>query len=311
MRKRRGAAGAIVALVLLLTAAACGDDSGGGTDSADTTAAKGSVTVGSFNFSESVLLANLYAKALEDAGYKVTVRANLGAREIVFPALEKGEIDLVPEYLGNALAYVAKDAAKPGDDEAATVAKLKEALTPKQLSLLTPSDATDGDIIAVTKATADEHKLQKISDLAPLAKDMTLGGPPECPTRITCGLGLDQIYGLKFKAFKALDTGGPITKAALEKGEVDVARLFSADAAIKDKKFVILDDDKFIQPAGNVVPVIRTEVVDDEITEVLDKVSSTLTTDDLTTMNTKIDVDKEDPDKVAEEYLIDKGIIKS
>ena len=309
MRKRRGVAGAIVALMLLLTAA-CGDDSGDGTQSAETTAAKGSVTVGSFNFSESVLLANLYAKALDEAGYKTTVRANLGAREIVFPALEKGEIDLIPEYLGNALAYVAKDAGKPGDDVDATVTKLKEALTPKQLSLLTPSDATNGDIIAVTKATADEKSLEKISDLAPFAKDMTLGGPPECPTRITCGLGLDQVYGLKFKAFKALDTGGPITKAALEKGEVDVARLFSADAAIKDKKFVILDDDKFIQPAGNVVPVMRTELLDDEISEVLDKVSSILTTDDLTTMNTKIDVDKEDPDKVAQDYLVEKGIIK-
>jgi osmoprotectant transport system substrate-binding protein len=257
-----------------------------------------------------VLLANLYAKALDEAGYKTTVRANLGAREIVFPALEKGEIDLVPEYLGNALAYVAKDAAKPGDDVDATVTKLKDALTPKQLTLLTPSDATDGDIIAVTRATADKHKLGKISDLAAVAKDLTLGGPPECPTRITCGLGLDQVYGLKFKGFKALDTGGPITKAALEKGDVDVARLFSSDPAIKEKNFVVLDDDKFIQPAGNVAPVVRTEIVDDDITAVLDKVSSTLTTDDLIDMNKRIDVDKEDPDKVAQEYLVEKGIIK-
>ena len=310
MRKRRGAAGAIVALMLLLTAA-CGDDSGGGTSS-ETTVAKGSVTVGSFNFSESVLLANLYAKALDEAGYKTTVRANLGAREIVFPALEKGEIDLIPEYLGNALAFVAKDAAKPGDDVEATVKKLADALQPKQLTLVLPaSDATDGDIIAVTKATADKNNLKKISDLAPVAKDLTLGGPPECPTRITCGLGLDQVYGLKFKAFKALDTGGPITKAALEKGEVDVARLFSSDPAIKEKSFVVLDDDKFIQPAGNVVPVIRTEIADDAIAEVLDKVSSTLTTDDLIDMNKRIDVDKEDPDKVAQDYLVEKGIIKA
>ena len=310
MRKRRGAAGAIVALALLLTAAACGDDSGGGTDSADTTEAKGSIVVGSANFSENVLLANLYAKALEEAGYKTTVRTNLGAREVIFPALEKGEIDLIPEYLGNALAFVAKDAGKPGDDVDATVTKLKEALTPKQLSLLTPSDATDGDIIAVSKATADKHNLKKISDLAPVAKDLILGGPPECPTRITCGLGLEQVYGLKFKAFKALDTGGPITKSALEKGEVDLARLFSSDPAIKEKSFVVLDDDKFIQPAGNVVPVIRTEKVDADITEVLDKVASTLTTDDLIAMNKRIDVDKEDPDAVAQDYLVEKGIIK-
>jgi osmoprotectant transport system substrate-binding protein len=310
MRKRRGAAGAIVALALLLTAAACGDDSGGGTDSAETTKAKGSIVIGSANFSENVLLAHLYAKALEDAGYKTTVRANLGAREVIFPALEKGEIDMIPEYLGNVLAYVDKDAGKPGDDVATTKTKLESALKTKQISVLEPSNATDGDVLVVTKATADKYKLTKLSDLTPVAKNMTLGGPPECPTRITCGLGLDQVYGLKFKAFKALDTGGPITKTALEKGDVDIARLFSADASIKEKNLVILDDDKFIQLAGNIVPVIRTKKVDADVTEVLDKVSSTLTTDELIAMNTKIDVGKEDPDKVAQEYLVEKGLIK-
>lgn len=312
MRKnRRGVAGAIVALLLLVTAAACGD-SGDDTASTDTTTeSKGSVTVGSFNFSESVLLANLYAKVLEDAGYKTTVRANLGAREIVFPALEKGEIDVVPEYLGNALAFAAPDAAKPGDDVDATVDKLTEAIKGKNLSLLKASKATDGDVIAVTKATADEHKLKKISDLAPVAGQLVLGGPPECPTRITCGLGLDQVYGLKFKDFKALDTGGPITKGALEKGDVDVARLFSSDPAIKEKNFVVLDDDKFIQPAGNVVPLIRSDAVDEELTTLLNKLSATLSTGDLIDMNKQIDVDKDDPEQVAEAYLVKKNLIES
>ena len=306
---RRGVVGAIVALLLLVTAAACGD-SGDDTAGTDTTAeAKGSVTVGSFNFSESVLLANLYAKVLEDAGYKTTLRANLGAREVVFPALEKGEIDVIPEYLGNALAFVAPDAAKPGDDVDATSAKLTDAVKAKNLSLLEPSKATDGDVIAVTKATADEHDLKKISDLAPVAGQLVLGGPPECPTRITCGQGLEQIYGLKFKEFKALDTGGPITKGALEKGDVDVARLFSSDPSIKEKNFVVLDDDKFIQPAGNVVPLIRTDAVDEELTELLNKLSATLTTADLIEMNTQIDVEKEDADVVAQEYLEKKKLI--
>jgi osmoprotectant transport system substrate-binding protein len=309
MRKRRGAAGAVVALVLLFTAAACGDSGGGASSSNTTTKAKGSLVVGSANFSENVLLANLYAKALEDAGYKTTVRANLGAREVIFPALEKGEIDMIPEYLGNVLAFVAKDASKPGDDVAATTAKLTDALKTKQLSVLKPSDATDGDVLAVTKATADKYKLTKISDLAAVKDHLTLGGPPECPTRITCGLGLEQVYGLKL-GFKALDTGGPITKTALEKGDVDIARLFSADASIKEKNFVILQDDKLIQLAGNVVPVIRTSKVDADVTRVLNKVSSTLTTDDLIAMNTKIDVDKQDPDKVAQDYLVSKSLIK-
>jgi osmoprotectant transport system substrate-binding protein len=310
MRKnRRGVAGAIVALLLLVTAAACGD-SGDDTASPDsTTESKGSVTVGSFNFSESVLLANLYAKVLEDAGYQTTVRANLGAREVVFPALEKGEIDVVPEYLGNALAFAAPDAAKPGDDVDATVQKLTDAIKSKELSLLEPSKATDGDIIAVTKATAEKYSLKKISDLAPVAGQLVLGGPPECPTRITCGLGLKQVYGLEFKDFKALDTGGPITKGALEKGDVQVARLFSSDVAIKKKEFVVLDDDKFIQPAGNVVPLIRTEAVDEDLTALLNKLSATLTTSDLIDMNEQIELDKEDADKVAEQYLKEKDLI--
>jgi osmoprotectant transport system substrate-binding protein len=298
--------------VLLFTAVACGDDSGGGTKSSDTTTkAKGAVVVGSANFSENVLLANLYAKALEDAGYKTTVRANLGAREVIFPALEKGEIDMIPEYLGNVLAYVDKEAPKPGDDVDATVKKLTDALQPKQLSVLEPSEATDGDVLAVTKATADKYKLKKVSDLAQVTKTLKLGGPSECETRLTCFKGLTDVYGLKNIQLEKLDTGGPITKAALEKGDVDVARLFSADSAIKEKGFVILDDDKLIQLAGNVVPVIRTSKVDDEITKILNKVSSTLTTDDLIAMNTKVDVDKQDADKVAEEYLTDKGLIKS
>ena len=307
---RRGVVGAIVALMLLVTAAACGDSGDDTKSSATTVKAKGSVTVGSFNFAESVLLANLYAKALDNAGYKTTVRGNLGAREVVFPALEKGEIDMVPEYVGNALAYLAKDAGKPGDNLQTSTQKLSDAVKAKQLTVLEPSKATDGDVLAVTKATADKNKLTKISDLAPVASQMTLGGPSECETRITCKVGLEQIYGLKFKGFRALDSGGPITNGALEKGDVQVARLFSADPDIKAKNFVVLDDDKFIQPAGNVVPLIRTAKVDEAITTVLNKVSSTLTTDDLLEMNRKINVDKADPDEVAQQYLQDKGLIK-
>jgi len=306
---RKGVVGAIVALLLLVTAAAC-SDSGGDSSSDTTVKSKGSLTIGSFNFSESVLLANLYAKALDDAGYKTTVRANLGAREIVFPALEKGEIDLVPEYVGNALNFVASDQVKPGDDLAAQTQKLTDAVKPKELGVLTPSAATDGDILAVTKATADKNNLEKISDLSKVSGSLTLGGPSECETRTTCFKGLQDVYGLTKLTFKSLDAGGPITRSALEKGEINVARLFSADPSIKEKNFVILDDDKHIQLAGNIVPVIRTSKVTEDITKILDKVSSTLTTDDLIAMNKKIDIDKQDADQVAADYLTSKGLIK-
>jgi osmoprotectant transport system substrate-binding protein len=308
--RRKGVAGAIVAMLLLLLAA-CGD-SGGGSKSSDTTkpANKGSITIGSANFSENVLLANLYAKALGDAGYRTTVRANLGAREIIFPALEKGEIDLIPEYSGNALNFVATDQVKAGDDVKAQTQKLADAVKAKQLSVLEPSDASDGDVIVVTKATADKDHLSKISDLANVSGSLTLGGPSECETRSTCFKGLQDTYALKNLKFKSLDAGGPITRSALEKGEIDVARLFSADPAIKEKGFVILDDDKHIQLTGNIVPVIRTDKVTADVTKILNKVSSTLTTDDLIAMNTKIDVDKQDPDQVAQDYLVSKGLIK-
>lgn len=306
---RKGVVGAIVALLLLVTAAACGD-SGGGSSSNTAVKSKGSVTLGSFNFSESVLLANLYARALDDAGYKTTVRANLGAREVVFPALEKGDIQIVPEYVGNALNFVASDKVTPGDDVEAQRQKLVDALGPKGLSVLDPSEASDGDVLAVTKATADKDKLEKISDLAKVSGSLILGGPSECETRTTCFKGLQDVYGLKNLTFKSLDAGGSITRSALEKGEINVARLFSADPSIKEKGFVILDDDKRIQLTGNIVPVIRTDKVTDEITKVLNRVSSALTTEDLIAMNKKIDIDKQDPDKVAEDYLVEKGIIK-
>jgi osmoprotectant transport system substrate-binding protein len=305
---RKGAVGAIVALLLLVTAAACGG-SGGGSSSSSSTKPKGAITIGSFNFPESVVLANLYAGALREAGYQTTVRANLGARDLVYGALKKGELDMVPEYVGNALVLLFPDKAAVGDDVATTAKKLGDAVKADGLSVTTPSNATDGDIIAVTKATAAKYSLKKISDLAPVASKLTLGGPPECQTRITCYKGLQDVYGLKGLKFKPLDTGA-ITKASLEKGDIDLARLFSADPVIKEKSFVALEDDKFIQPAGNIIPMIRTEKLTAEVTQILNKVSSTLTTDDLITMNRKTDVEKQDAEVVAQQYLLDKGLIK-
>jgi osmoprotectant transport system substrate-binding protein len=304
---RRGVVGAIAALLLLATAAACGD-SGDDTGSAEEPSSKGSIIVASVNFSESDILANMYKGVLEKAGYDVTFKSQLGAREVVFPALEEGEVDVTPEYVGNALLYKDPDAPNPGDPQAARQ-QLAELVKDDGISVLELSDAEDGDILVVTKATADKYILVKISDLANSAPGtFVMGGPPECDQRITCAKGLETIYGIRLKQFRPLDVGGPITKGALDKGEIDLARIFSADASIAEKGYVILQDDRFFQPSGKLVPLIRTEKLNDEVAAALNGVSAALTTEELIELNRKVSIDKDDAADVAEEWLQDNGL---
>jgi osmoprotectant transport system substrate-binding protein len=298
-RFRLLAALAVVGFVL----AACGGGNGS-SSSSTTTAAPAAITIGSFGFTESEILADIYGKALEDAGVKVTYKLKLGSREVVAPAMDKGEIDVVPEYVGNLLSFYNPNASQPGDDLAATTSKLRTEAKAKKITVLEPSDAADGDIIAMTKAKATSLSAVKISDLKRNDSALVMGGPPECPQRITCLKGLQDVYGLKFKDFKPLDAGGPLTVTALKDGTVQLARLFSSDPAIKKNDFVVLDDDKFIQPAGNVVPLIRDSAVTDKIRTVLDKVSSTMTTDQLVALNAEVSgPTKPDPKTVAEKWV--------
>jgi osmoprotectant transport system substrate-binding protein len=293
-------------LAVVTTVAACGSDSkddAKGSSSSNSTATSRTVTVASANFSENEILADIYGLALEKAGVTVAYKLKLGGREILAPALEKGELDLVPEYVGNLLAFYNANASKPGDDLAATTEKLRTEAKAKKLTVLEPSPAADGDIIAMTKEKATAVGATKISDLKGKESGLVMGGPPECAQRITCLKGLQDVYGLRFKEFKPLDVGGPITVKALKDGSVHVARLFSADPALKANGFVVLDDDKFIQPAGNVVPVIRDEALTDDIRDALDKVSKALTTDDLIDLNKRVDIDKEDAKTVAKDWV--------
>lgn len=287
------------ALALSLLATACG----GGSSSSSST----KVTIGAFNFSESAILANIYAGALSDGGVTASVRANLGSREVVEPALERGEIDMYPGYAATDLEFVNKGAGEATPDAAATVAKLRTRLADKGATALDPSPATDENAFAVTKATADKYKLTKMSDLAPVASQLTLGGPPECPTRPFCQAGLESKYGLKFKAFKALDAGGPLSKNALANGDVDITLIFSSDGAVAARNFVILDDDKKLQNADAVVPVIRTKAATDKVKSILNKVSGLLTTTDLVAMNKSADIDKQDPEALAKTWLSQHG----
>ncbi|MBF2717304.1 ABC transporter substrate-binding protein [Agrobacterium vitis] len=243
------------------------------------------IIVGSADFPESQLLATLYAKALAAKGIKVETKLNIGSREVYMPALLDGSIDLLPEYAGAALSYLDKKATAHTPDDVA--AALKAAL-PKGVSMLTPSAAQDSDGVAVTRATSEKYKLKTIADLAPVASEFVLGGPPEWKTRKEGIIGLKEVYGLEFKSLKALDVGGPLTLSALVNGQIQAANLFSTDPAIATNDLVMLEDVKNLFPAQNVVPVIATAKVSETVTKTLDAVSAALTTKDLVVMNGRL-----------------------
>jgi osmoprotectant transport system substrate-binding protein len=271
---------------------------------------KPTITVGSTNFSEQVILAELYAQALEGNGYRIERRLNLGSREAVEPALVSGRIDLYPEYLATLLAFVTGGADRGSPDPAATYGSLRQALEPLGISVLDYAPAVNTNGFVVTRSTAEKYQLAKLSDLAPVAPQLVLGGPPECPLRPFCLTGLRATYGIDFKDFRVLDTGGPLTVAALEGGQVDVALLFSTDPLIRSKQFVLLADDRSLQLADNVAPVVRTDLLNRapaDFQTLLNGVSAKLTTDELTRLNAQVVVEGQQPKNVAEAWLRSNG----
>lgn len=305
--RRRFAALAAV-LVLAMLATACGGETD---DSSTDTGAEelGDITVGSTNFDEQELVAEMYALALEDAGYTVERRYQLGSREVVLPALTSGEIDVYPEYVGTALEFLNEGAGEATGDTAATTELLRERFADQGVDVLEPSDAQDKNGLVVRQETADTYDLSTVSDLADVAGELTLGGPPECPERPLCIPGYEDAYGVTFGDFRSLDAGGPVTIEALDSGEIDVALLFTTDGVIAANDWVLLDDDQDLQPAENIVPVIRSEANTDAATSALNAVSAVLTTANVTEMIRQLRVDLADPGEVAETFLTDQGVL--
>ncbi len=287
--------GVLVALVVV--AAACGSTGGGGTNS------KGTLTVAGFNFPESSILAEIYGQALAHDGYTVTYKLLLGTREVVAPAIQAGQVDLYPGYAATDLEYYNRGAGEASGDVAATAEKLNTRLAPLSLVALTPSAAVDQNAFAVTKDTATKYSLTKLSDLAPVASKLTLGAGPECPKRPFCLPGLEQTYSLHFKAFKALDTDGPATRAAFKNGTIDVGLVFSSDGDLNSLGLVVLQDDKHLENADNVVPIVRQAAASDEVKSVLNAIDAKLTTADLVTMNSQVSIQHQDADAVAAAWL--------
>ncbi|MGE5459871.1 MAG: ABC transporter substrate-binding protein [Solirubrobacterales bacterium] len=266
------------------------------------------ITVGSFNFPESVLLGELYAQALETAGYRVVRELNLGTRELVAPAVIRGLVELVPEYSGSALEFVAGPGTASPDPKI-TSAALAAELASRNIVALDPSPAEDRNGVVVTAETAAALHLTTLSDLARVSETLTFGGPPECPARPLCLIGLETAYGIHFGTVVSLDEGGPLTVAALLAGDIDVGLLFTSDGAIRTNDFVLLEDDRHLQPAENITPVLRPEVLarfGDGVAVVLNAVSAELTTEDLRAMNASV-VSGVTPAEVAAAWLTTHG----
>jgi len=290
----------------LLSLAACGGGDDPLATEPDNDGGDGStIVVGSADFPESALLAEIYAGALEAKGVTVDKTLNIGSREAYIPALQDGSIDLIPEYTGVLAQYFDKDAS--ATESEAVYEELKVAL-PDTLAVLDKSAAEDKDAVVVTQDTADEYSLTSIADLEPVAGDLTLGGPPEWKTRPTGIPGLEKLYGLEFDSFRALDAGGPLTVQALKNGQVDAANLFTTDPNIPANDFVVLEDPENLFAAQNVVPLITKSKLDDTVSEALNGVSAVLDTETLAALLEKVVIDKEDPADVAADFLAEKGL---
>ena len=289
-----------------LALTACG---GGSDDSAAASSPSPStnetVVIGSANFSENVLLAEIYAQALEAQGVKVQRKMNVGTREDLIPQLKQGKIDLIPEYSGALLTYLQP---KTKDTTSAEIYRDLAGAMPKGLEVLEQSKAEDKDAIVVTEATADKYNLFSIGDLKAAAPNLTLGGPVEWQDRPTGLKGLKRVYGLQFGKYDVLDAGGTKTIAALKSGKVDAADVFTTDPNIRVEKWVVLPDPNDLYAAQNVLPLIRKDKASNLVQNTLYDISTKLTTDNLTSMMVQVTMKEQDPAKVAGDFLTSNGL---
>ncbi len=305
-RSWKGLAATGLALAAGLTLAACGGSSTSSNPLGGGGGSKGTVVVGSANFPEDELLAEIYALALQAKGVKVTEKFNIGAREVYYPQIVKGSITILPEYNGALLTTSVDPTSK-----AATTAEVDAALRaklPPSLEILNPSSAQDKDSVTVTQAFATKHHLTSIAQLKPLAGSMTIGGSPEFKTRTDGLIGLAKNYGLHFKAFVPLDESGPITLAALKTGKVQAADVFTTTPQIITNHLVALADPKFNFAAQNVVPLVYKKGVNSLIISTLNAISAKLTTASLLAMDKQLSVNHASYQSVATAWLKSNGL---
>jgi glycine betaine/choline ABC-type transport system substrate-binding protein len=313
----------LAAIVLALAVAACGDDDDDGDGGGDTSAnliesnpdnSGVQVTVGSKNFTEEYILGEIYAQALEAAGYTVKTDLNLGSEQTALQALEAGEIDGYPEYTSTALTSFFNEAPEdvPNDAAEATDAAQPK-FQAKGLVAFEPAPFNSANAVGLLTERADELGVTKISDLEGKSQDLTLYGSPECRQRVDCLVGLEDGYGLQFKQFTPVDV--ELRYPVLDKGQADLSILFTSDAQLftDPDKYTILDDDQGVFPAGNPIFVARQEKVDEagpDFQSTIEEVQQGLTLQVMQELNARVDVDKEEPAAVATEYLQEEGYIE-
>jgi len=264
------------------------------------------VVIGSTNFPEQLILANIYSDVLEAHGVDTEKRLNLGSREVVFPSLKSGELDMLPEYTGALLGYLT-DGKSTEHRPDAVLAALRKQL-PNGLEMLKPASAQDKDALVVRPKTAKRYDLETMSDLRGVASKLVLGGPPELKTRHIGLPGFKEVYGIQFRKFRSLDAGGPLTVGALKNGDIDVALMFTTQGIINARGWKILKDDRNLISAQNLVPVVRSDAMTPTIRKSLNAISARLTTEELQRMNRSVSVDKKSPKDVARHWVDQNGL---
>lgn len=318
--KRRSYHLAGAALGLALVLAACGDDDGGDTTGSgdDGPSGSGELTVGGANFTEMNVMQEIYKALLEDAGYTVTIQT-ADTRETYAPALENGEIDVVPEYAATMAEYLNAQINGPDapsespvatNDAAETVEAMRPLAEERGLVVLEPAQAADQNGFAVTQEFADANGVSTLTELGELGEDLVLAATEECPERPFCQPGLEETYGLNITEVLPLGFSTPQVKEAVTGGDADLGLVATTDGTLADLGLVLLEDDQGLQQADNLVPVVNADTAEDEaIGEALNQLADVLTTEDLATLNARVDADREIPADVAVDYLTENGLI--
>jgi osmoprotectant transport system substrate-binding protein len=301
-------------LALSLLGAACGDDDD---DDAATEDESGGaelpdgppISIGAQDFGESLILSEIYAGALSDGGYNASTTEVGGFRDLLFGAFESGDVNMAIDYVASELEFLNDGAGQATSDVDETLTALEPLLEPMDIVAAIPSEAVNTNAFVITQETSDSLGITTLSDLAAKGADLTLGAPPDCESNGFCIPGLLRVYGVDLTAnFTPLDAG--VVATSLDEGAIDVGVLFSTDGRIGLEGWVLLEDDKQMLAADNIFPIVSQEVVDaygDDLIALLDQVSGALTTEVLIEMNQRYDVEREDADAIAEDWLSDNG----
>lgn len=279
---------------------------------------RGELTVGGATFTEMTVMQEMYRALLEDAGYTVDI-SSAENREIYAQALEAGEIDVVPEYAATMAEYLNAQINGPDapsespvatNDAAETVEAMRPLAEERGLQVLEPAEAADQNGFAVTQEFADENGVSTLSDLAALGEPIVLAATEECPDRPFCEPGLEETYGLEITEILPLGFSSPQTKEAVTSGEADLGLVATTDGTLADLGLTLLEDDENLQLADNLVPVVNAETAGDQaIADALNQLADVLTTEDLATLNARVDAERELPEDVARSYLEEEGLL--